>query len=144
MPNTVYYNQGWWDEQLTPDIGVKIILPHIEHHKGKIIWCPFDQANSAFVRVLREVWHTVIHSHIADGQDFFEYEPEEWDIILSNPPYKGKRKYWERCLDFGKPFALLLPVNILSDAVINATIGKRDWERERIAAAYPRQANAIF
>ena len=121
-------HRGGGDEKYTPAHGVEILLPHIAHLKNKIIWCPFDKAHSEFVRVLRRHGFSVVHSHIDDGQDFFTYEPEHWDVIISNPPYKGKRKFWERCLAFGKPFALLLPVNILSDSVINMTMEGRELQ----------------
>ena len=126
----VYYQQGGGDEQYTPRYGVEILLQHIEHLKDKIIWCPFDREDSQFVKVLSDNGFKVIHSHIDDGQDFLTYEPEQWDIIISNPPYTEKRKYWERALDLKKPFALLLPLNILSDSVINATMKERERERE--------------
>jgi hypothetical protein len=48
--------------------------------------------------------------------------------MRSNPPYKNKRAFWERCLDLKKPFALLLPLNILSDSVINTTMRERGRE----------------
>lgn len=48
--------------------------------------------------------------------------------MISNPPYKNKRIYWERALDLCKPFALLLPLNILSDSIINATMRYRESE----------------
>jgi hypothetical protein len=121
----VYYQQGGGDEQYTPRYGVKVLLPHIQHLKDKIIWCPFDKEDSQFVKVLTEKGFKVVYSHIDYGQDFFTYEPKTWDVIISNPPYKNKRAYWERCLSFHKPFALLLPPNILSDSVINATMNDR-------------------
>jgi hypothetical protein len=126
--NQVYYECGGGDEQYTPKYGVEILLPHIQHLKGKIIWCPFDREDSEFVKVLREAKFEVVYSHIDYGQDFFEYEPENWDVIISNPPYKNKGKFWERCLDFKKPFALLLPPNILSDSIINTTMKERERE----------------
>jgi hypothetical protein len=128
--NQVYYQQGGGNEQYTPRYGVEILLPHIQHLKGKIIWCPFDREDSEFVKVLSENGFNVIYSHIDYSQDFFEYEPENWDAIISNPPYKDKRKFWERCLDLKKPFALLLPLNILSDSIINTTMRERGRERE--------------
>lgn len=63
----------------------------------------------------------VTYSHINEGKDFFEYQPEKWDVIISNSPYQNKRKFIERCLELGKLFSLLLPVGILSDAVCNET-----------------------
>jgi len=67
--------------------------------KDKIIRCPFDKADSQFVIVLKEHGFKVVYSHIDYGQNFFEYQPKEWDVIISNPPYTNKRKYWERCLE---------------------------------------------
>lgn len=126
--NQVYYACGGGDEQYTPRKTVEILLPHIQHLKDKIIWCPFDRGDSQFVKVLEEHGFKVIYSHLDYGQDFFEYEPDEWDVIISNPPYTNKRAYWERCLGFNKPFALLLPVNILSDSIINVTMKGREAE----------------
>ncbi len=130
--NQVYYTSGGGDEQYTPAKTVELLLPHIQHLKNKTIWCPFDREDSQFVQVLRKNGFKVTYSHIDYGQDFFAYEPEAWDVIISNPPYTNKRRYWERCLALDKPFALLLPVNILSDSVINVSLR----ERERETAAY--------
>lgn len=126
--NQVYYQQGGGDEQYTPRYGVEVLLPHIQHLKDKIIWCPFDKEDSKFVKVLKENGFKVVWSHIETGQDFLNYEPEYWDVIISNPPYKNKRVYWERALYLKKPFALLLPLNILSDSVINTTMRERERE----------------
>ena len=71
-------------------------------------WCPFDTENSEFVIALKEAGHEVVFSHIFMGQDFFEYEPPKWDMIVSNPPFSRKQQVVERCLALGKPFALLL------------------------------------
>ena len=37
------------------------------------------------------------------GIDFFDFQPEYWDVMVSNPPFTN-RKYFERALSFGKPF----------------------------------------
>ncbi len=126
--NQVYYQQGGGDEQYTPKYGVEVLLPYIQHLKDKIIWCPFDKEDSQFVKVLKDNGFKVIYSHLETGQDFLTYEPENWDVMISNPPYKNKRVYWERALDLKKPFALLLPINILSDSIINTTMRERERE----------------
>ena len=133
--NQVYYTNGGGDEQYTPAKTVELILPYIQHLKDKIIWLPFDRDDSQFVKVLTANGFKVVYSHIDYGQDFFNYEPEKWDVIISNPPYTNKRAYWERCLAFGKPFALLLPINILSDSVINVSLRERERERRLCAGA---------
>lgn len=57
--------------------------------------------------------YKVVRSSLVEGQDFFEYEPDEWDIIVSNPPFSIKDKILERLYSFNKPFAILLPLNSL-------------------------------
>lgn len=121
--SNVYYANGGGDEQYTPYYAVECILPYIQHLRGKIIWCPFDTEDSQFVRILRDDGFDVSYSHISDGRDFFTYEPPEWDVILSNPPYTNKRAFIERADSFGKPWCLFLPVNLLSDGVLNDIFG---------------------
>lgn len=59
----------------------------------------------------------VLSTHIDNGQDFYEYEPDEhWDIIVSNPPFTNKRKIFERALSFNKPFGLLMSNTWLNDS----------------------------
>lgn len=118
--NIISYNKGGGDDQYTPRYGVECILPYIRHLKDKVFWLPFDTEESYFYKVLTENGYKVLISSIETGQDFFEYEPEEhWDVILSSPPFKNKKKFIERAKSFGKPFALLLPINSLSDSVFN-------------------------
>ena len=109
----VLYSAGKNDECYTPDYGVRPILEYIP--EGKIVWCPFDTVDSEFVKQISKT-NPVVHSHIETGQDFFEYEPPEWDIIISNPPFTNKRKYFERALSFNKPFALIMTNTWLNDA----------------------------
>jgi hypothetical protein len=109
----VLYSVGKNDECYTPDYGVRPILEYIP--EGKIVWCPFDTVESEFVKQISKT-NPVVHSHIETGQDFFEYEPPEWDIIISNPPFTNKRKYFERALSFNKPFALIMTNTWLNDA----------------------------
>ena len=103
--NEILYSKGNNDECHTPDYAV---LPTIEYiPKDAVVWCPFDTEESRFVNEIAKT-NKVEFSHISNGQDFYKYEPEKWDIIISNPPYTNKRKIFERCLAFNKPFALLM------------------------------------
>lgn len=94
------------DEKYTPGYGVAPIIKYLP--EGKIIWCPFDTCHSEFVLHLQEAGFQVKYSHISTGQDFFAYEPDCWDIIVSNPPFSRKMDVFERCLQLDKPFALLM------------------------------------
>lgn len=72
------------------------------------VWTPFDLESSEYVIFFRELGCKVIYSHIDLGQDFFEYEPEEnYDIIISNPPFSRKLDVFKRCNKLGKPWVLL-------------------------------------
>lgn len=116
MQKNVFYSFKEDDECYTPRYGVKPLLEFLPRFAGKTIWCPFDTEDSEFVKTFKEAGYNVVHSHISSGQDFFEYEPDEWDVLISNPPFRNKRAFFERALSFGKPFALLMMVTWLNDA----------------------------
>jgi len=109
----ILYSKGKNDECYTPAYGVEPILKYIP--KGAIVWCAFDKSDSEFVKQISKQ-NKVVYSHIDDGQDFFSYEPEKWDVIISNSPFTNKRKYFERALSFNKPFALIMSNTWLNDA----------------------------
>lgn len=94
---------------------------------GKIIWCPFNTQESEFVKQISKT-NKVVFSHIDLGQDFFTYEPEEWDIIISNPPFTNKRKYFERALSFNKPFALIMTNTWLNDSAPKQLFKDKDLQ----------------
>ena len=97
------------DEAYTPFYAVEPLLEFVP--KDKVIWCPFDEEWSAYYQLLTENGYEVVRSSLKEGQDFFSYEPNAWDILISNPPFSKKNDVLKRAFDFGKPFALLLPVN---------------------------------
>jgi len=121
----ILYSKGKNDECYTPIEGVLPIIKYIP--KDKIIWCPFDMEDSNFVKEISKT-NKVIKSHIAGGKDFFEYEPDNWDILISNPPFTDKRKYFERALIFNKPFALLMSLTWLNDAAPKQLFFKKDLQ----------------
>lgn len=96
------------DEFYTPKYAIEPILKYIPINKT--IWCPFDTEDSLFVKMLKERGNIVIHSHISNGEDFFTYEPECYDIIVSNPPYSLKNEVFERLFSLNKQFAMLVGV----------------------------------
>lgn len=102
------------DECLTPRYGVLPIVKHLIACGYWNIWCPFDHADSFYVRVLRQYGFTVVHSHLHSGQDFFNTEPPPGtQCIVSNPPFSCKDEVLARLYGFGLPFAVLLPQNSL-------------------------------
>lgn len=123
--NDILYSKGNNDECYTPAYAVKPILKYIK--KDAIVWCPFDTSESEFVKLISKQ-NKVIFSHISEGKDFFEYEPDVWDVIISNPPFTNKRKYFERALSFNKPFALIMSNTWLNDAAPKQLFKERDLQ----------------
>ena len=48
---------------------------------GAVIWCPFDTADSAYVKVFSRNGFQVIYGHIQTGQDFFQVDVPDCDYI---------------------------------------------------------------
>jgi hypothetical protein len=119
------YSHGGGDEAFTPVYGVRPILKYIS--KDAIVWCPFDTEKSNFVKLISRQ-NEVVHSHISTGKDFFTYEPTKWDVIVSNPPFKNKRKFFERALSFHKPFALIMTNTWLNDSAPKQLFKDRDLQ----------------
>ena len=121
----VIYTKGKNDEFKTLHYCVTPILEFIP--EDKIVWCPFDKHDSEFVKIISKT-NKVVYSHIDTGQDFFEYEPEEWDLIISNPPFTNKREYFARALSFNKPFALIMTNTWLNDAAPKQLFEEKDLQ----------------
>ena len=121
----VLYSNGNNNECYTPVYGIKPILKYIP--ANAVVWCPFDTNESEFVKQISKT-NKVVFSHINNGQDFFEYEPEQWDIIISNPPFTNKRKYFERALSFNKPFALVMTNTWLNDSAPKQLFKDKDLQ----------------
>ena len=119
------YSTGNNDECYTPAYGVTPILKYIP--KDAVVWCPFDTAESEFVRQI-STQNKVIATHINQGFDFFEFEPDNWDVIVSNPPFTRKRQFFERALSFNKPFALIMTNTWLNDAAPKQLFKDKDLQ----------------
>lgn len=96
------------DEFYTPLYAIKPIIKYIK--KDSIIWCPFDTEESLFVKEFKNLGHTVIATHIKNGEDFFDYIVPNCDYIISNPPYSLKTEVFEKLFEIDKPFAMLVGV----------------------------------
>ncbi len=98
------------DEFYTPEYAILPILKYVK--PGSTVWCPFDTEKSNFYKMLVNHGCKVILSHIEDGKDFFNYAPNEdqYDYIISNPPYSLKGEVFQRLFELEKPFAMLVGV----------------------------------
>ena len=116
---------GNGDEYYTPDYVVEILVPYLKNKNIKKIWCPCDKETSEYVRVFKNNGFDVIYSHIDNGQDFLNYIPDEdYDCIITNPPFSIKNKILERCIELNKPFAILLSATVIQSASLVQILSK--------------------
>ena len=70
----------------------------------KKVWCPFYNDGKITCH-----FKNIIHAE----RDFFNYEPDDYECVVDNPPYSFKKDVIKKLIDNGKPFALLLPLNTM-------------------------------
>ena len=106
------------DEYYTPSILVNMLLPYLQeweyqfkqrNHRKPVLWLPFDTEESQYYKILKESGFLIVRSHLNDDKDFFTYQPDQFDIIVSNPPFSRKLDIMERIVfELKKPFVLLM------------------------------------
>lgn len=76
---------------------------------GLIVWLPFDNEYSNIYKSIKNKWKggEVVISNLEMGLDFYNYQPEKYHLILSNPPFKGRTKLLKRLHEINKPFIIL-------------------------------------
>ena len=123
-----FYSLKVNNEYYTPEYAVLPLLEFLEPYKDKTIWCCFDKEDSEFVKVLSEENYKVVYSHVDNGQNFFTYQPEHFDLCISNPPFQEKRQTFERLLSFKKPFAMLMTLTWLNDSAPKQLFKDKDLQ----------------
>lgn len=108
-----------FDRCQTPAYALDPVLPFIP--RDWVIWEP-AAGEGNIVKALKAVGYSVVASDllmegigedVQGGRNFFDWQPPQFDCIITNPPYSVKFPWYERCYELGKPFALLLPVETL-------------------------------
>ena len=105
------------DDFQTPVYVLEPLYKYIE--RFKTIWEPASGEGN-IVRALLDHGHNVAASDILIGEQYnfltYDYNKDDFDAIITNPPYSLKNEFLERCYEIGKPFALLLPLTALETA----------------------------
>ena len=112
--------QGSPDDFQTPPEALAPLLPYLK--KDWRIWeCACGKGN--LVKGLAEKGFSVIGTDLyvdygnEPFRDFLTDTPSKpFDCIITNPPFKYKQQFLERCYELGKPFALLLPLTTFETA----------------------------
>jgi hypothetical protein len=91
----------------TPPEVTEALLRAVGFREPAVIWEPAC-GEMDMVSVLQSAGHSVIATDLKYGQDFLTMPLPECDWIITNPPFSVSDKFIERCMEHGKPFALLL------------------------------------
>ena len=83
---------------------------------------------------LRDAGYQVKATGLSTNQNYFQYEPDNWDVMITNIPFTLKVPWLERAYQLGKPFALLMPSEAIAQA---GTI--RLFEKYGIEILQPRK-----
>lgn len=105
---------------MTPDYAIDLIVPHLR--PGQVVWEPCA-GEGHIVNYLRALGFTVIASEYRTrgvvetpytGCDFLTWQPERWDVIITNFPFSRKYEMIRRALTLGKPWASLVPLDTIA------------------------------
>lgn len=127
LKTLIDYSKRWvYDELYTPNEAIEMILPYIPENVKTIRECTAI-VNSNITLILKNKGYKVITTHIENWEDFLEYEPKEYDIIITNPPYSLKDKFIKRAYELWKPFMFLLPLTALEGKNRSSLYNKNWW-----------------
>ena len=108
-PKSPTFSVSKHDNFNTPKEAFELLFHNmLDSATSNIIWFPFWNDGS-LIECIKSLRLNIIH----ENKNFFEYEPDNYDIIVDNPPFSCKREIIERCLTLNKPFALLVPLETI-------------------------------
>ena len=114
------------DDYMTPKYAwdnIKQFIP-----KDKIIWEAFyGDGNSG--KYLTDLGFNIIHEPI----NFFEEEPTEWEMLVSNPPFSKVKEIMQRLLQLDKPFIMIMPSSKINTSYMRA------WKDKGLQIIIPRK-----
>ena len=113
------------DDYMTPKYAWENIKQYIPK---KRIWEAFFGDGSSG-NYLQELGFDVIH----EERDFFTSPPDEWDLIVSNPPFSKSREVMEKLLEYDKPFILIMPSSKINTSYFRA------WKDKELQIIIPRK-----
>lgn len=119
QPETPNELQGR-DNFQTPNYAVDLLIPFIPDNIDVLIWEPACGKGKISKR-LEYHGYRVLSSDIYDDlhtdriinflDSNLDFEKNFGTAIITNPPFSIKRKFYEKCLWYGLPFALLIPAD---------------------------------
>jgi hypothetical protein len=113
------------DDYMTPKYAWENIKQYIPKVK---VWEAF-WGNGASGQYLTEMGFDVIH----EERDFFTEPPDEWDMIVSNPPFSKSKEVMKKMLEYDKPFIMIMPSSKINTSYF------REWKDKGLQIIIPRK-----
>ena len=110
------------DEYYTPDYGFELLRPYLP--QGITIW-EGAWGTGLLAEHMRRAGFRVIGD---PTWDFFTAQPDDWEVLCTNPPFSRKDDFLKRAYALGKPFAFLLPIEALGGGARNALFRQHGLE----------------
>lgn len=106
------------DRCQSPSYAVQPIVGHLSRFRDELGRAPIIWESAAGEGLLVEAlklhgFDQVIATELLDGVDYFAYEPQAYDLQITNVPFSRKYDWLKRAYELGKPFMLLSPGDLL-------------------------------
>lgn len=96
------------DECYTP---IEALKPMIEVLSKDMVY--YDCTSGISSNIVDYLNRNGLTCKASNGRDFLTDNFDDFDCVITNPPYSKKDKFIKKCYELKKPFALLLPVSSL-------------------------------
>ena len=113
------------DDYMTPKHAwedIKHLIPKVK------IWEAF-YGDGKSGEYLTELGYDTIH----EERDFFTEPPDEWDMIVSNPPFSHSKEVMKKLLEYDKPFIIIMPSSKINTSYF------REWKDKGLQIIIPRK-----
>lgn len=109
MPQPKTMKAGSPDNFQTDPAALDYLVRYIP--KWRTIWEPACGNGNLITGFIERGYKNIIASDVKGGHDFMSWRPEQdFNCIVTNPPFSMKEQFMGRCYQLGKPWALLMPI----------------------------------
>ena len=103
------YKRNSSDFYPTPPEATYALLDFLKIDPGKaVIWEPAC-GEGHMVEQMKKMGYSVIGTDVVNGTDFLkDNPPRDFNWIITNPPFSLSEQFIRKCIEYKRPFALLL------------------------------------
>lgn len=107
------------DSFYSPRYATELLVPFLRKQQIKSVW-ECASGHNHIARVLSHHWIRTYPTDLnfdsryhVEKINFLKENPslEQYDAIVTNPPFSLKQEFYERCMEIGKAWALLIPAD---------------------------------